>query len=157
MRFFAVFLCLAFLGCKASSSAPAAPPKSPRKVRFIDAPREPDQVQVLVQQKIASSSQLDRKLLVYAGAAWCEPCRRFHEAADKGELDEEFGDVDFLAFDIDIDNERLAWGNYDTSNIPMVALPGPDGKASDKTMNGSVKGEGAVADMKPRLRALLGR
>lgn len=140
-------------GCKPTSANSMAG----KKVRFIDAPREPAVIEKLVLEKVAESKAAQRTLVVYAGAKWCEPCRRFHEAADRGELNAQFGDVDFLAFDVDIDNERLAYGNYDTAMIPMLALPGPDGKASTKIMSGSVKGDGAVQEMTPRLKALLGR
>lgn len=157
-------LALAGLGCKPTASSQATPsttpsttPSPPKKVRFINAPAEPAAVEKLVMQKSQEAQTTGRTLLVYAGASWCEPCRRFHEAADRGDLDAQFGDLDFLSFDVDIDNERLAYGNYDTGMIPLIALPGPDGKASGKSMNGSVKGDGAVTEMTPRLKALLGR
>ena len=44
---------------------------------------------------------------MYVGAPWCEPCRRFHEAVTKGLLDEQFGDLRFVEFDLDKDGERL--------------------------------------------------
>jgi thiol-disulfide isomerase/thioredoxin len=148
VRFAALVFVVALSACK---------PAMPKKVRFIDAPREPAIIEKLVLEQVAASKAVDRTLVVYAGASWCEPCRRFHEAADRGDLNAQFGDVDFLAFDVDIDNERLAYGNYDTATIPMIALPGEDGKASSKIMSGSVKGDGAVQEMTPRLKALLGR
>lgn len=151
MRAFVVVLPL-LLSCSSST-----PPKPRGHVQFINAPQQPEAVQELVKQKAAESKAKGRTLLVYAGASWCEPCRRFHEAADKGLLDADFGDVDFLAFDVDYDNERLAYGNYDTGMIPLIALPKEDGYASGQHMNGSVKGNGAVDEMTPRLKKLLGR
>ena len=156
MRAFAG-VCLLLLSCQSTSSAPPAPAKPKGHVQFIDAPPHPEAVQELVKQKTAESKAKGRTLLVYAGAKWCEPCRRFHEAAEKGALDAEFGDLDFLAFDVDYDNERLAYGNYDTGTIPLIALPKEDGNASGQHMNGSVKGDGAVTEMTPRLKKLLGR
>lgn len=154
MRVFAGVL-LVLLSCQSTSSAPPVAPKG--KVQLIVAPAQPEAVQALVKQKAAESKARGRTLLVYAGAKWCEPCRRFHDAAEQGALDAEFGDLDFLTFDIDVDNERLAYGNYETGTIPLIAVPREDGNSSDRYMNGSVKGAGAVNEMSPRLRALLGR
>jgi thiol-disulfide isomerase/thioredoxin len=147
-------LLLLLLSCSTSSSQPAKPKGH---VQFINAPAQPEAVQALVKQKSAESKAKGRTLVVYAGASWCEPCKRFHEAADQGKLDAEFGDLDFLAFDVDFDNERLAYGNYETSTIPVLAMPREDGNASDKYMSGSIKGDGAVNEMTPRLKKMLGR
>ena len=53
------------------------------------------------------------------------------------------------------DRDRLATAGYVSQYIPLFAMPGPDGRASDKKFEGSVKGDGAVANIAPRLRALL--
>ncbi len=149
------------VGCQSPRTPAAAPAdagaKAAMKVRLIPAPAVPAEVQKLVQAKSAESKALGRTLLVYAGASWCEPCQRFHQAAESGALDAQFGDVNLLVFDVDVDNERLAYGNYETGMIPLIAVPGPDGNSSKKYMNGSIKGDGAVAEMTPRLKALLGR
>ncbi|MFO0598706.1 MAG: thioredoxin family protein [Myxococcaceae bacterium] len=153
LTYVAVLSLALFAGCK---DEPSAPKKPLGKLKLIPAPVEPAAVEKLVLEKMAAAKAENRTLLVYAGATWCEPCRRFHDAAEKGQLDAEFGDVDVLAFDVDVDNERLAYGNYDSELIPMVALPGPDGKAGEK-MSGGVKGDGALNDMVPRLKKLLKR
>ena len=44
---------------------------------------------------------------------------------------------------------------YAARLIPLLALPLPDGRASGKQIEGSIKGEGAVMQMRPRLAALL--
>ena len=151
-------LVVLLLGCESTRSAAVDAGKPVTgKVQLLPAPAEPASIQELVKQKTAESKAKGRTLLVYAGASWCEPCRRFHDAAEKGALDAEFGDVDFLSFDVDFDNERLAYGNYETGMIPLIAVPKPDGNSSDKFMNGSVKGDGAVDQMTPRLKQLLGR
>lgn len=155
MRAF-VCLSLSLLSCS-TNSASSTPPKPKGHVQFIMAPAQPEAVQALVKQKTAESKAKGRTLLVYAGASWCEPCKRFHAAADQGKLDEEFGDLDFLQFDVDFDNERLAYGNYETSTIPLLAVPREDGNASEKYMSGSIKGDGAVNEMTPRLKKMLGR
>ena len=96
-----------------------------------------------------------RELLVYVGATWCEPCRHFHEAASRGDLDKVFPNLTLIEFDLDKDRDRLRAAGYAMSMIPFFSVPKPDGTASDRNMEGSVKGERAVADMAPRLRALL--
>ena len=127
------------------------------KARFITAAAEPERVDLLVTQTRQASSAEHRTLLVYAGATWCEPCRHFHEAVEAGKLDAEFGTLDFLAFDVDRDNERLAFANYNTGMIPLLAVPDEHGRGNERFMSGSIKGDGAVAEMTPRLKALLQR
>src|SRR5262249_45611898 len=96
-----------------------------------------------------------RQLLVYVGATWCEPCQRFHRAAAHGDLDSAFPKLTLLEFDLDRDGDRLRAAGYRSSYIPMFCAPKPDGTASDKQFAGSVKGEGAVAEITPKLRRLL--
>jgi hypothetical protein len=162
-----IFLFLPLLvavGCR--STPDVAPEPGPRpaesaavrtgKVRLVDAPAEGD-VEAAVLDAAAHAGADNRRLVVYVGAKWCEPCQRFHHAAERGELDATFPDVDFLTFDLDRDNERLASAGYVSKLIPLFALPGPDGRASGKQVEGGVKGEGAVASISPRLKGLLGR
>ncbi len=54
-----------------------------------------------------------------------------------------------------MDAERMLLSNYESQFIPLFALPGADGKGTGKHIEGSVKGSGAVADIVPRLTALL--
>ncbi len=108
-----------------------------------------------VQAEMARAKTDGRRLLVYVGATWCEPCRRFHDAAKAGELDDAFSDLRLLEFDLDRDRDRLAADGYRSEMIPLIALPGADGKGNGRGMQGSVKGEGAVAQMRPRLEELL--
>jgi hypothetical protein len=97
-----------------------------------------------------------RRLLVYVGAKWCEPCQRFHRAAERGELTGRFGELRMLEFDMDRDGKRLAQAGYTPRLIPLFALPAPDGRASGRQIEGSIKGDGAVGEISPRLAALLG-
>jgi thiol-disulfide isomerase/thioredoxin len=92
---------------------------------------------------------------VYVGAGWCEPCQRFHRAAESGELDALFPSLTMLEFDLDRDAQRLAAAGYSSKYIPLFALPTPDGKASGKQIAGAIKGENAVAYIAPRLKELL--
>jgi thiol-disulfide isomerase/thioredoxin len=125
----------------------------PQTVQFITA--EPgDAVQVVAQQ-LARSKAAQRRLLVYVSAPWCEPCRMFHQAVDRGELTGKLGPLDLLAFDAEADAERLLIGGYESRFIPCFAVPGADGKGTGRQIEGSVKGDGAVADLVPRLLPLL--
>jgi thiol-disulfide isomerase/thioredoxin len=163
MRARASFLALATLaiapgsGCKTAPDEPRPSPSSVAhvaRVQLDDAPASGD-VDVLVREALAKSAAQKRRLIVYVGATWCEPCRRFHEAAAKGELDATFPDLDMIVFDLDRDNERLAAAGYVSKYIPLFALPKADGTSSGKQVEGGIKGEGAVAFITPKLQALL--
>src|ERR1051325_2532921 len=84
-----------------------------------------------------------RSVLVYIGATWCEPCQRFHAAANKGLLDASFPNLTLLEFDADKEGERLLNAGYGSRLIPYFGVPGPDGRATGKHLEGSVKGDGA--------------
>lgn len=139
----------------ATSLAGCGSPQPPRahKIDWQKAADGP--VAAYVAQEVVRATRDGRRVLVYVGASWCEPCRRFHAAVASGQLDEQFGDLRFLEFDLDHDADRLAAAGYAPQMIPLLALPGPDGRATGHAMEGSVKGPGAVAQMTPRLRALL--
>jgi thiol-disulfide isomerase/thioredoxin len=111
----------------------------------------------VVAKQYAASKAEGRRLVVYVGATWCEPCQRLHQAVEQGQLDRDFPDLDLLAFDADLDGERLEWAGYHSDLIPLLALPNADGKASARKLEGSIKGDGAVGNLAPRLRALLDR
>jgi len=151
-----LLLCLLALGCTKSSSKPAAKPLG--HVKLIPAPVTAlDGAAAAIAEQKKATEAGNRHLLVFVSATWCEPCQRFHHAAESGQLDADFGDVDLMTFDATADSERLATAGYFSNLIPLLAVPGPDGRATGKQMEGSVKGEGAVAQMTPRLKELLGR
>jgi len=133
---------------------PAGPLVLARGVRIVHAGPGADAARVVVEERIRAKSD-GRDLVVYVGAKWCEPCKHFHKAAEKGDLDTEFPDLTLLEFDLDEDRDRLATAGYVSQFIPLFAMPAADGRASDKKFEGSVKGDGAVANIAPRLRSLL--
>jgi thiol-disulfide isomerase/thioredoxin len=139
-----------------SSAAPASPlvlaPAS--GIRWTQAPASTD-VAGLVRASLTQARADGRRLLVYVGATWCEPCQRFHHAVDAGELDAAFPRLSIVGFDADRDGEALAAAGYRSRLIPLFALPGDDGRSSGKQIEGSVKGAAAVSEITPRLRALL--
>ena len=132
------------LGCRARRGT----------VEWTPAPATGD-VAAEVQREQARARADGRRLLVYVGATWCEPCRRFHEAATAGKLDAQFGSLRLVEFDFDRDRERLSAAGYQSAYIPLFAAPGLDGRASGRQIQGSVKGDGAVDEIAPRLQALL--
>jgi thiol-disulfide isomerase/thioredoxin len=98
---------------------------------------------------------LGARTLVYVGASWCEPCQHFHRAVEAGELDAVLPGVRFIEYDIDLAKPALAEAGYQARLIPIFARPGSDGRASGAIVAGSIKGEGAVQNIVPRLQTLL--
>ncbi len=121
---------------------------------FVSAPPE-GAVAPIVQEALHHAAGEKRTLVVYVGATWCEPCQRFHQAAQHGDLDAAFPALTLLEFDLDRDRERLALAGYVSTYIPLFALPLATGQASTHMLEGAIKGDGAVGFIAPRLSALL--
>lgn len=136
----------------ALAGCPGSPHEAPpREVVLVEAPATGDVAQI-VRDELART---DQRLVVYVGASWCEPCQRFHDAAARGELNAQLGGTRFLVFDRDRDQAALEAAGYRSAYIPLFALPNPDGTASGRGTEGGIKGDGAVGQLTPRLRALL--
>lgn len=146
MRHF-LFVLVALAGCQGGASSPA-------RLEMIEAPATTD-LAAYVAPQIARAAADHKTLVVYVGASWCEPCRHFHEAAASHQLDDEFGDLRLVMFDADRDGPALGRAGYHSPMIPLFALPNADGRASGKQFGGSIKGDGAVAQIAPNLRALV--
>ena len=155
---------VALAGCDAESHAKPAPEKvastsapvaAKGKVELVEAPAGAEPVEAIVRRERARANAAGRELLVYVGASWCEPCMRFHRAAAAGQLDGVFPTLTLLELDHDRDEGRLEAAGYTSRLIPLFALPALDGRASGKQIEGSIKGDGAVAEITPRLRHLL--
>src|SRR4051794_1835975 len=131
-------------------SAPAAAKAPPLPVEFVAAPAD-GEVAAIVQGEFARARDQGRTLLVYVGATWCEPCKRFHDAAAAGQLDATFPGLRLVEFDLDRDRDRLERAGYASRMIPLFALPRADGTGSGQQIEGSIKGEGAVHQISPRL------
>ena len=145
-------LCLGLLAAPTAGCTPQAP--APKNVEFLAAPASGD-VAPIVSREQQRAAREGRKLLVYVGATWCEPCQTFHKAALSGKLDKTFPGLRFVEFDSDRDGERLATAGYVSQYIPLFARPAPDGRSSGRQIEGSIKGDGAVDQITPRLRQLL--
>ncbi len=136
------------VAASSSAHAPAG------KLRVVEAPSS-GSVDAVVRDALAGARAESRTLVVYVGATWCEPCQNFHRAAARGDLDAAFPHMTLLEFDLDRDRERLASAGYVSKYIPLFALPGPDGAASGKQVEGGIKGDGAVGYISSRLTAML--
>jgi hypothetical protein len=157
-------LALVTFGCKVqedapSSAAPTASAQPPAPVDHVLVAHPPPdgEVATIVRGELTKAQPAGRRLVVYEGATWCEPCQRFHRAVERGELDATFPGLTILEFDSDHDSERLATAGYAPRYLPMFALPAPDGTASGQQVEGGVKGEGAVSVVSGKLRQLLSR
>jgi hypothetical protein len=130
---------------------------APQGVEIVQVGGE-EQVTEIVRREIAKAENERRKLLVYVGATWCEPCKHFHEAAAAGRLDRAFPDLRLLEFDHDRYAERLERAGCASEYLPLFARPEPSGRCSATArIQGSVNGNGAVSEITPRLAGLLGR
>jgi len=103
----------------------------------------------------AEARKRGRSLVVYIGATWCEPCQRFHKAAEHGDLDKDFPNLSLIEYDLDTDGARLKQAGYAPTYIPYFGAPDDSGRASSRAFEGSVKGVGAVDNITPRLKALM--
>lgn len=127
-----------------------------RGVRIVPAPKGSDAAKVVRDAREREQAE-GRDLVVYVGAKWCDPCRRFHKAAEAGALDGEFPTLSVLEFDLDEDRDRLNAAGYGSEFIPLFAMPGPDGRASSKRFEGSVKGDAAIANIAQKLRVIVAK
>jgi hypothetical protein len=136
----------------APTSEPASEPGA--RILTVHPPAQGDVVPI-VRSEYERATLAGRRLVVYNGAIWCEPCQRFHRAVEHGELDAAFPKLTLLEFDADHDNERLRVAGYASRYIPMFALPNADGTASGKLVEGGVQGDGAVKVVSDKLKGLL--
>lgn len=160
----ALFASLLSVACSKGSKEPEKAATAPaavtsagsaeHHVRTLKAPDGADAARLIGVARAKEASE-GRTLVVYVGASWCEPCRRFHAAAESGALDSAFPKLTLLEFDMDKDRDRLAIAGYSPRMIPLFAIPNGDGRASGRSFEGSVKGDGAVAEITPKLAALL--
>lgn len=140
-------------GVSQQSTAAAHSDGSLKRPSFVKAP--PDgEVADLVSAEAARARSAGERLVVYVGATWCEPCQRFHDAVESGALDSDLGAIRFFEFDLDRDRERLAAAGYASRLVPLFVAPDESGRASSQRVEGAIKGDGAVAFLVPKLRAL---
>lgn len=137
----------------AEHEAPPAPTVTGPRIRFERAAE--GELAALVVAFVARARAEGRTPLVYVGATWCEPCRYFHAAAERGDLDAELPALALLELDRDVDGPRIDAAGYGSRMIPLFAVPGPDGRAGERRIEGSIHGPGSPLEIAPRLRAIL--
>ena len=108
----------------------------------------------MIEASGARAAQEGKKLVVYIGATWCEPCHAWHEALKNGTAGP-LPAVQFLEFDLDRDAEALAKAGYSTRVVPYFARPGRDGRASSVQFAGVRKGGDYVAEIRARVTEML--
>lgn len=122
-------------------AVPSARSASPsEQLRFLGAPADAELGAFLRTERLRAKGE-GRLLVLYAGAPWCPPCRRFHAAAHEGALDASLGRVTLVELDADKDAERLAGLGYVFKNIPYFAVPGETGRPTAQQL--------AVVDVTP--------
>jgi thiol-disulfide isomerase/thioredoxin len=140
------------------SSAEPAKMEIGSKTRGVElVPAPPGDVAEIVKAARTQARAHGRALMVYIGAVWCEPCQRFHHAAEEGKLDDKFPTLSLLVFDLDRDGDRLKRAQYAPGYIPYFGVPGDDGHATSNATEGSIKGEGAIDNITPRLTELVAK
>jgi|GEM_PF-2495893 len=112
-------------------------------------------VPAVVKAEVARARNVGADLVVYIGATWCEPCRRFKHAVAAGRLDRLLAGVVFLDFDFDISEQQLNAAGYAGRLIPRFVVPDASGRGGRLRTEGSVKGPTGVANILPRLRAVV--
>jgi len=134
----------------------AKPQQPASRPIFVRGPTKGAPVAPFVAREVTEAQRGHWNVLVYVGATWCEPCQRFHAAAMAGEFDEIMPGAHIVEFDLDADKEELAKAGYSSQVIPLFCVPKVDGTASDRRIEGSIKGNEAVGqNLIPRLRAFL--
>jgi hypothetical protein len=142
------------LGMASAACDKKSPPEPEGRVRLVAVPADGRSVAQVVAD--AQAKEPDRQLVIYVGATWCEPCKAFHEAAQRGELDARFPRLTLLEFDRDRDEARLGAAGCLSSLVPLFARPTSAGGCSERLRTmGAIKGEGAVDHITPRLERLL--
>ncbi len=110
----------------------SAPPADASRegLRFVTPPDDLELSAFLRSERLKQKAQ-GRLLVVYVGAPWCPPCKRFHAAASEGRLDAQSGRLTLVALDADRDTERLASLGYVFKNIPYFAIVGQSGRPTE--------------------------
>jgi hypothetical protein len=118
-------------------------------VKVVEATQDSDALTLIRTRRLEAKAE-SRVLVVYVGATWCEPCKRFKAEVQSGRLDDRLGKVTLLAFDADKDGDRLGASGYTYKFVPFVALPASDGRPAD-TQEATGKGGQAWRELLGKL------
>ncbi len=122
-----------------------------RHLEMVEANADSDALS-LIRAKRLEAKAAGRVLVVYVGATWCAPCKRFKAEVTSGRLDDRLGGLTLLAFDADRDGDRLGAAGYSYQFVPFVALPGADGHPA-VTQQATGKGSEAWRELLGKLDA----
>ncbi|HEY6729159.1 MAG TPA: thioredoxin family protein, partial [Polyangiaceae bacterium] len=109
---------VAVVACRTRERTRPAPPNAsavaPASGRpyFVKAPARLETAQPFLKEQMSSARAAGERVLVYVGASWCEPCERFHDAVEAGELDAMLAGTRFVEFDADRHTEALGAAGY---------------------------------------------
>ncbi len=137
--------------------APAGSAAPANKPEWVPIPPDASDGAELVRAELTRAESDGRKLVVYVGASWCEPCQHFHQAVERGELDAELAGVRILDFDHDRHGDLLERAGCTSKMLPLFARPAADGRCGPARTEGGIKGPRAVEHILPRLREILAR
>jgi hypothetical protein len=138
----------------APDSASGSGPASTAKPELVPVPAGASDGVALVRDEYARAQRDGRKLVVYVGAPWCEPCVAFHRALEAGQLDAELPGVRFLDLDLEAHGPLIDAAGCSSKMVPLFAAATPDGKCGKRT-EGGIKGDGAVRFLLPRVKSIL--
>ena len=125
-------------------------------VEIVEVPAGDEPLEQIATRELERAQTDGRVVLIYVGAEWCEPCKRFHDAAKRGELDQAFPNLRLLELDHDRDGERLRAAGCVSELIPLFARPTPEGRCDARQrVAGGIKGSGAVPFLTKRLQEML--
>jgi thiol-disulfide isomerase/thioredoxin len=128
---------------------------APAGVELVDAPAATADVAAAVRDAMHAAADRHRRLVVYVGATWCEPCEQFHAAAVAHQLDAEFPDLTLIVFDLDRSGPALERSGYQSELIPLFVVPEPDGRGGTHRVSGGVKVGDNVKLLTAKLHSLL--
>ena len=121
------------------------------RLQFIEATQDSDALSLIRTRRLQAKAD-GRTLVVYVGATWCEPCKRFKAEIQSGRLDDRLGNLTLLAFDVDKDGDRLATAGYSYRFVPFVALPSAGGRPME-TQQATGRGGDAWRELLVKLEA----
>lgn len=112
--------------------------------------------QIVAQQKLAREQ--GRDLVVYIGANWCAPCKRFRKLVAGQQYAEHLANLRFLRFDRDLHRDELdEFGYGKPTMIPYFAVPGPDGRGVGLGTGQAIKTPTHIRQLGRRLDEMLAK
>lgn len=109
---------------------------------------------VTIADEMVMATSAGRRCVVYVGATWCAPCKRFKRALLAGELDAILRGVRVLEFDADLDAKRLSGAGYTWQLVPYFSVPDAAGKNSGRDTAGVPSKDAPIAPLAKRIAGL---